>query len=144
MAAPPPANTGKALAGFNFVAQDQIWKDHVRHESSATKHWPENWEFLTTDYEDLVRDQFPHREPDKEKRDQAKKAVKNLIEVPPVTPIDKYISVLPSSKPVPRTTAGQIGWRSTEKPLALERYGKYAKPKGGLVAQLNWPQEGVD
>lgn len=137
-------STGKALAGCNFVAQDQIWKDHVGHEIQSSKHWPDNWEFLTTDYEELVRDQFPHREVDKEKREAAKKAVKNLIEVPPVTPIDKYISVLPSTRPVPRTSAGQIGWRSTDKVLALERYGGYAKSKGGLVKQLNWPMEGVD
>jgi len=147
MAAPAEGATKasrKALANCNMVAQDQIWKDHVGHEISSTKHWPENWHFLTTDYEELVRDQFPNREPDKEKRDQAKKAVKNLIEVPPVTPINRYLQVLPSTKPVPRTTSGQIGWRSTDKVLALERYGGYAKSKGGLVKQLNWPQEGVD
>ncbi|RUS91990.1 hypothetical protein EGW08_000203 [Elysia chlorotica] len=137
-------NQGQALAGCNFVAQDQIWKDHVGHEYAATKTWPANWNFLTTDYEELVREDFPNREPDKSKREAAKKAVKNLIEVPPVTPIDKYITVLPSTRPVPKTTAGQVGWRSTDRALALEKYGGYAKPKGGLVKQLNWPQEGVD
>jgi len=126
------------------VAQDQIWKDHVGHEAEASKSWPDNWNFLTGDYEELVRDQFPHRERDPEKREAAKKAVKNLIEVPPVTPIDKYIKVLPSTRPVPKTTSGLVGWRSTDKVLALEKYGGYAKSKGGLVKQLNWPQEGVD
>jgi len=144
MAAKDPKNTGRALAGCNFVAQDQIWKDHVGHEVVGAKNWPSNWEFLTQDYEELVKDQFPHREQDKDKRDAAKKAVKNLIEVPPVTPIDKYIKVVPASKPVPRTTSGMVGWRSTEKQCALEKYGGYAKPKGGLVKQLNWPMEGVD
>ena len=49
----------------------------------------------------------------------------------------------PSPLPFPQTTARQIGWRSTEKNLALEKYGKYAKPKGGLVRQLKWPMEAV-
>ena len=66
------------------------------------------------------------------------------MQVKPVTPIEEYIHVDPSPKPVPRTTAQAIGWRSTHKDLALERYGKYAKPKGGLVKQLNWPQEAID
>ncbi|KAK3085294.1 hypothetical protein FSP39_001174 [Pinctada imbricata] len=130
-----PGGAGKAAAGCNFVAQDQIWKDHVHHEEVASKNWPGSWGFLTTKYEDLVKDDYPPKE---------KVDVKPLMQVKPVTPIEEYIHVDPSPKPVPRTTAQAIGWRSTHKDLALEKYGKYAKPKGGLVKQLNWPREAID
>ncbi|KAK7493815.1 hypothetical protein BaRGS_00014956, partial [Batillaria attramentaria] len=118
-------------------------KDHVGQETSATKTWPENWKFLTTKYDDLVKDEFPDRERAKSRREKVEKEVNSLIAVPPATPIEKYIKVLPSPRPFPQTTSRQIGWRSTERSLALEKYGKYAKPKGGLVRQLNWPQEAV-
>ncbi len=64
--------------------------------------------------------------------------------LPPITPISRYITVHPSPKPFPQTTASQIGWRSTEPRLSLEKYGAYARGKGGLIRQLNWPPEGVD
>lgn len=120
-----------------LVAQDQIWKDHVHHEEVASKSWPNQWGFLTTKYEDLVKDDF-------QKKDESQKAdLKSLMQVKPVTPIEEYIHVEPSNKPVPKTTAQAIGWRSAEKTHQLEKYGKYAKPKGGLVKQLNWPMEGI-
>ncbi|CAH1780127.1 unnamed protein product [Owenia fusiformis] len=128
---------GMAVAGCNYVAQDQIWKSHVDHEKVAAKDWPENWNFLTTKYEDLVKDDFPERE--KVKRD-----IPTPLRIPPVTPIEKYIKVGPSPKPFPATTSRVIGWRSTEKEHMLEKYGRYCKSKGGLVKQLGWPQEGVD
>ena len=65
------------------------------------------------------------------------------MQIPPVTPLRDIITVYPSSKPVPRTVSAEIGWRSSDQKLTLERYGRYAKPKGGLVKQLNWPQEGI-
>lgn len=137
MMAANPTPSGRALAGCNFVAQDQIWKDHVHHEEVASKSWPNQWGFLTTKYEDLVKDDF-------QKKDESQKAdLKSLMQVKPVTPIEEYIHVEPSNKPVPKTTAQAIGWRSAEKTHQLEKYGKYAKPKGGLVKQLNWPMEGI-
>ncbi len=62
---------------------------------------------------------------------------------PEVTPLEKLVEVHPSTKPIPQTTSQMIGWRSGERKLQLERYGGYAKGKGGLVKQLNWPMEGV-
>jgi len=131
------AATGGAPAASkcNFVAQDKIWKDHVKSEEVASKHWPDNWNFLTTKYEDLVKDDFP-------KKEKRHKDVEP-IQVHPVTPIEKYIKVDPSPKPVPRTTSENIGWRSAHKDLALDKYGKYANPKGGLIKQLNWPREAI-
>ncbi|XP_059179582.1 uncharacterized protein C20orf85 homolog, partial [Physella acuta] len=119
-------------------------KDHVGHEHIATRSWPEHWSFLTKSFDDLVRDDFPNRSHDRTKKDAAKNAMKSLIEVRPVTPVEKYLKVLPSTKPVPKTTSGQVGWRSTDRVLALEKYGGYARPKGGLVKQLNWPSEAVN
>jgi len=83
----------------------------------------------------LVKDEVP-------KREKRHKDVEP-IEQHPVTPIEKYIKVDPSPQPYPKTTAQNIGWRSTEPGLALDRYGKYAKPKGGLIKQLNWPTEAI-
>jgi len=134
---------GLAVAGCNYVATDQIWKDHVGQEVTATKTWPENWNFLTTKYEDLVKDQFPNRDRARSRREKLQQEVTALVQVPPATPIEKYIKVEPSPRPYPATASQQIGWRSTEKNLALEKYGKYAKPKGGLVKQLDWPMEAV-
>ena len=54
------------------------------------------------------------------------------------------LQVNPSPRPLPKTTNSMIGWRSGTKDCALEKYGRYAKPKGGLVKQLNWPTEGID
>lgn len=136
MAAAPAKGGGMQVAGCNYVGQDQIWKDHVLHEKVAAKDWPSNWDFLTTKPDDLVKDDFPNRQ---------KRNIQppEHMRVPPVTPLEERVTVLPSEKPVPRTTAGEVGWRSTEKTLTLEKYGKYAKGKGGLIKQLGWPTEAI-
>ncbi|XP_077982673.1 ciliary microtubule inner protein 1-like [Glandiceps talaboti] len=126
---------GKALAGFNFVAQDQIWKDHIKYEEDAAKIWPQQWGFLKTSYKDLVKDDFP-------KTEREKLVLPPPLTLPPITPISRYIHV-GRSPPIPETTAGYFGWRSTKNDCRLEKYGRYAKPKGGLVRQLNWPNEGI-
>lgn len=77
-------------------------------------------------------------------KERKKRELPTPIRLPPITPIEKYIHVYPSPKPFPVTTARAIGWRSAQPSLALEIYGPYAKPKGGLIKQLNWPQEGID
>ncbi|XP_002739784.1 ciliary microtubule inner protein 1-like [Saccoglossus kowalevskii] len=127
---------GKALAGFNFVAQDQIWKDHVKYEEDSRKSWPQHWGFLKTTYRDLVKDDFP-------KTEREKIILPPPLALPPITPISRYIKI-GRSPAVPETTAQFVGWRSTKYDCRLEKYGRYAKPKGGLVRQLNWPQEGID
>lgn len=68
----------------------------------------------------------------------------DVLQIRPVTPIEEYIKVEPSPHPFPKTTSQTVGWRSTSKVHALEKYGKYAKPKGGLIRQLNWPAEAID
>lgn len=140
MAAPPSKNQGLALAGCNYVAQDQIWKDHINQETTSSKKWPQNWEFMTTPYGDLVKDDFKKREQEKAVRP----PLTPVRTIPPVTPLQERVKVYPSTKPVPSTASAMIGWRSSVDSLKLEKYGGYAKPKGSLIKSLKWPMEAVD
>jgi hypothetical protein len=82
----------------------------------------------------LVRDEWP----------QAKKEaipVPQHLRINQGPPIEECVTVLPSTKPLPQTTAGEIGWRSGDSQLKLEKYGLYCRPKGGLMKQLKWPDE---
>ena len=85
----------------------------------------------------LVAEDFPRKQ-------RIQQAPPTPIQVPPVTPLEERVTVLPSNRNVPKTTSDMIGWRSTDPTLKLERYGGYAKPKGGLVRQLNWPKEAIN
>jgi len=83
-----------------------------------------------------VKDDFPERNT----------KVKELpahLKLPPITPVEKYIKVLPSPHPFPRTTTSLYGWRSGSYDHRLERYGGYARSKGALIKQLNWPHEAI-
>uniref|UniRef100_A0A671G2R3 Ciliary microtubule inner protein 1 n=1 Tax=Rhinolophus ferrumequinum TaxID=59479 RepID=A0A671G2R3_RHIFE len=64
--------------------------------------------------------------------------------VRPVTPVEKYIKVLPSP-PVPKTTQGFIGWRSAVPSLnkCLEHDYEIRSCKGAYAKELNWPKEGI-
>ncbi|ESO82663.1 hypothetical protein LOTGIDRAFT_203280 [Lottia gigantea] len=135
--------TSSKVKNINFVAQDQIWKDHVSGEIVAAKNWPETWDFLNKKYEDLVEEDFPQITERMKNKSSTKKDLTSLVQVRPVTPIEEYIHVKPSPRPFPKTTSQMVGWRSADRSLALEKYGKYSRPKGGLVKQLNWPNEAV-
>jgi len=65
------------------------------------------------------------------------------LRVAPAPPIHECVHVEPSSKPFPKTTAGEVGWRSSDEKLKLDKYGRYCRPKGGLVKQLKWPNEAI-
>uniref|UniRef100_A0A8I5R7G6 Ciliary microtubule inner protein 1 n=1 Tax=Papio anubis TaxID=9555 RepID=A0A8I5R7G6_PAPAN len=62
----------------------------------------------------------------------------------PVTPVEKYIKVLPSP-PVPQTTQGFIGWRSAVPGLnkCLELDDEIRSCKGAFARELCWPKQGV-
>ncbi len=64
--------------------------------------------------------------------------------LPKPKPLNQILDVKASPQPVPQTTSSGIGWRSTHTDCQLEIYGRYAKPKGGLIKQLNWPAEAID
>ncbi|XP_072043647.1 uncharacterized protein [Amphiura filiformis] len=38
---------------LNFVHNDEIWKDHVRHELHSLRQWPKKWGYLTKEYNNL-------------------------------------------------------------------------------------------
>ncbi|XP_064530205.1 ciliary microtubule inner protein 1 [Pseudopipra pipra] len=112
----------------NFIARDNYWKKCVEKEGDAAKRWSDKWGFLKTPLEELIGDE--------------KKVAKPKIELPehmrirPVTPVEKYIKVLPSP-PVPKTTQGFIGWRSAVPGLELEIDHQIRSCKGALCRSLN-------
>ncbi|XP_053549036.1 uncharacterized protein C20orf85 homolog [Bombina bombina] len=128
MAAPKPGSqTG------NFVAQDRIWKSHIETEMETAKMWPKNWGFLATPYDQLVEDQ----------KENIQLKIPEHLQPRSMTPMETYIKVTPSP-PIPQTTQGLVGWRSTVPELQLERYGRSKFLKGDFCKQMNWPAEGLD
>ncbi|XP_027501865.1 uncharacterized protein C20orf85 homolog, partial [Corapipo altera] len=135
-APPPPAavpqpasgSSGAQVEPCNFIARDNYWKKCVEKEGDAAKRWSDKWGFLKTPLEELIGDE--------------KKDAKPKIELPehmrirPVTPVEKYIKVLPSP-PVPKTTQGFIGWRSAVPGLELEIDHQIRSCKGALCRSLN-------
>ncbi|KAM6147707.1 ciliary microtubule inner protein 1 [Erethizon dorsatum] len=127
----------EAAQRMNLVAQDEIWRYRLKAESEARKNWAQNWGFLTTPFEELVQGEEPH-------------TPKPKIELPehfrirPVTPMEKYIKVLPSP-PVPQTTQGFIGWRSAVPGLnkCLEHDRAIRSCKGAYARSLGWPKQGI-
>ncbi|XP_074645447.1 ciliary microtubule inner protein 1-like [Tubulanus polymorphus] len=138
MTAPQSDGLGRVQARCNFVAQDEIWKAHVHHEENASKRWDNVWHFLKTSKEELLKDELKTLRKERPPRE-----IPTPLKLPPITPTHEYIEVLPSPRPFPRTTAQQIGWRSSQRDLLLDRYGGYARGKGGLIKQLKWPAEAV-
>ncbi|KAM6454989.1 ciliary microtubule inner protein 1 isoform 2-T5 [Liasis olivaceus] len=69
---------------LNFVAEAQIWKDHLETEREAARKWPKRWGFLLTSVEELVKD---------EKKQPAKPKIllPEHLQIRPVTPVEKYI-----------------------------------------------------
>uniref|UniRef100_A0A8C8S354 Chromosome 20 open reading frame 85 n=1 Tax=Pelusios castaneus TaxID=367368 RepID=A0A8C8S354_9SAUR len=110
-------------------------KYHIETELEAAKKWSIKWGFLTTPFEELIKDE-------------KKESTKPLIELPehlqirPVTPVEKYIKVYPSP-PIPKTTQGFIGWRSSVPGLELEHY-QIRSCKGAFHKDLKWPDEPSD
>ncbi|KAM8920391.1 ciliary microtubule inner protein 1 isoform 1-T1 [Lycaon pictus] len=74
-----------AAERMNLVAQDEIWKYRLKAEGEARQNWAQNWGFLTTPVEELL------------KGEEEPPTLKPKIELPqrfrirPVTPVEKYI-----------------------------------------------------
>ncbi|KAJ1123495.1 hypothetical protein NDU88_001964 [Pleurodeles waltl] len=130
-AAPPAPNSSKHC---NFVAQDQIWKDHVVIELEAAKKWPDSWGFLSSSYQEFSNDVSGCKK---------ESNLPEHLQVRTTSPLEKYIKVSPSPA-LPKTTMGLIGWRSTVPGLELERYNTFRHVKGNFFKQMNWPAEGFD
>ncbi|XP_061486250.1 ciliary microtubule inner protein 1 isoform X2 [Rhineura floridana] len=111
-------------------------KDHVETEHIAARRWPKRWGFLLTPAEELIKG---------EKKQPAKPKIPlpEHLQIRPVTPVEKYIKIIPSP-PVPQTTQGFIGWRSTVPGLELERYSQIRSCKGAFYKDLQWPNEPTD
>ncbi|XP_039936091.1 uncharacterized protein C20orf85 homolog [Hirundo rustica] len=108
----------------NFIARDNYWKKHIEKEGDAAKRWAEKWGFLKTPLEELIGH---------EKKEDAKPKLQlpDHLRIRPVTPVEKYIKVLPSP-PLPETTQGFIGWRSSVPALALEHDFQIQSCKGAV------------
>ena len=56
----------------------------------------------------------------------------------------QHVAASPSPRPIPSTTNRVIGWRTSDKTYALEKYGKYARGQESLHKKFKWPLEGFD
>ncbi|XP_047709968.1 uncharacterized protein C20orf85 homolog isoform X1 [Prionailurus viverrinus] len=146
-----------AAERVNLVAQDEIWKYRLKAETEARQNWAQNWGFLATPLEELL------------KGDEEPLTPKPKIELPerfrirPVTPAEKYIKgivsgfrgrtpakdlerypILPSP-PVPKTTQGFIGWRAGVPGLnkGLAHAFEIRSCKGAYAKELSWPEQGI-
>ncbi|XP_008496209.1 uncharacterized protein C20orf85 homolog [Calypte anna] len=120
----------------NFVARDNCWKKNVENEREVAKMWYQKWGFLKGRPEELIKDE-------------KKESTRPKIELPEhlrfrsVSPVEKYIKVLPSP-PVPKTTQGFIGWRSGVPELSLEYGFQIHSSKGTFSKDLKWPPGPTD
>jgi len=129
--------SGLALPEHNYAGENQIWRDHIEHELQTARNWDKTWKFMKTDYKELVRDNYAAAEQRQEI------PIPKHLRIAPAPSLEECVTVHPSTRPVPRTTSGEIGWLSTDTLLQLEKYGRYGRPKGSIVKQLNWPYEAV-
>jgi len=85
----------------------------------------------------LIRDEFP---------DYEKKPIPipKHLQIAPSPDIRECVQAFPSTKPVPKTSSGEIGWRSSDYHLRLDKYGSYTPPRGNIMKQLKWPDEAVN
>ncbi|KAF8569519.1 hypothetical protein P879_01977 [Paragonimus westermani] len=128
---------GREMPTDNQVAEDLIWKGHCIAEQRSVKTYRSKWGFLKGPMENFVKEDFDQLV-DK-KRVNWRDLIQNRVEEP--EPPSKYISVLPSPKPVPSTTAGMIGWRAVNSQNWLDRYGRHGRPRVDIFKQLNWPAD---
>ncbi|KAM9527365.1 ciliary microtubule inner protein 1 isoform 2-T2 [Guaruba guarouba] len=115
---------------------DLAKKKYIETELEAAKKWPHKWGFLKTPLDELIHDK-------KEENTSPKIELPEHLQVRPVTPVEKYIKVLPSP-PVPKTTQRFIGWRSAVPELQLERGFQIQSCKGSFFKDLKWPCEPSD
>ncbi|KAM6242702.1 ciliary microtubule inner protein 1 [Spheniscus humboldti] len=120
----------------NFVARDNCWKKYIESELEAARRWSHKWGFLKTPLEELIEDE-------KKENTKPKIQLPEHLQVRPVTPVEKYIKVIPSP-PVPKTTQGFIGWRAAVPGLELEHDFQIQSCKGTFFKDLKWPCEPSD
>lgn len=145
------ANLKLTPAQCNMVHKNEIWKAHVYREHVTSKNWPQTWGFISDYYKQLRREIFDTRnkwytnEPgttEQETKDQE----------PLMSPVneDRSFKLPPlplarqdNSNPFPVTTAKEVGWRSGQKELNLEVFGRWARGNRSIHKQLNWPHDAI-
>ncbi|KGM00087.1 Uncharacterized protein C20orf85, partial [Charadrius vociferus] len=110
-------------------------KKYIESELEAAGRWSHKWGFLKTPLE-LIEDE-------KKENTKPKIQLPEHLQVRPVTPVEKYIKMIPSP-PVPKTTQGFIGWRSAVPGLELECGFQIRSCKGTFFKDLKWPCEPSD
>ncbi|KAM6339567.1 LOW QUALITY PROTEIN: ciliary microtubule inner protein 1 [Alca torda] len=112
-------------------------KKYIESELEAARRWSlTNGGFLKTPLEELIEDE-------KKENTKPQDTASRHLQVRPVTPVEKYIKVIPSP-PVPKTTQGFIGWRSAVPGLELECGFQIQSCKGTFSKDLKWPCEPSD
>ncbi|VDP99708.1 unnamed protein product [Trichobilharzia regenti] len=126
----------------NKIPQDPFskelaWRIHVENEARTAKVFESKYGYMKGPLNKIIEDEI-HLLVDKDRP-----RISDLIHEPvlSVEPLSKYIKVLPSPQPIPKTTNGMIGWRSQHPDYWLDRYGRYGRCKRDIIKVFNWPNE---
>uniref|UniRef100_A0ABI7WA98 Uncharacterized protein n=1 Tax=Felis catus TaxID=9685 RepID=A0ABI7WA98_FELCA len=119
-------------------AYRDIQKYRLKAETEARQNWAQNWGFVATPLEELLKGDEEPRTP------KPKIELPERFRIRPVTPVEKYIKILPSP-PVPKTTQGFIGWRARVPGLnkGLVHALEIRSCKGAYAKELSWPVQGI-
>lgn len=124
---------GKLTAAqCNFSHQDQIWKDYVKKEQVVSKLWEKNWGFIPGKYKEMKKEM----EGAGVTRRSHSSTQSEPLKLPPLTPQSQDTT----SRPFPKITSHEIGWR---KDCTLEVFGRWGRPKHSIIHQLKWPNDAV-
>lgn len=113
----------------NFVAIDEIHKDHVKKEQVAHKNWQKNHGYMIDEIyktdEELQNCGVSVREEEPDWK-------------------EKLPVQVGKSPPMPLTSSGQIGLRSTKKDCLLDIYDNDGTnfKKSDILKRFKWPREG--
>ncbi|KAK3595503.1 hypothetical protein CHS0354_021602 [Potamilus streckersoni] len=127
---------------MNFVQNDEIWKDHIRHEILSERlRWPNSWGYLVREYQklncDLEGKPYPPSRPTFSQHGKSRPAMVKLPAIQPNTQSPRR-----RLSTYPKTTNREIGWKSSTGDKRLEIYGRYGpKSRGwvGILRLLHWP-----
>ncbi|CAF1281470.1 unnamed protein product [Adineta ricciae] len=129
----------------SYVVKDMIWKDHISKIDYAQKTHDDKWGFLNSLQPQacfVVAAYDPKRSPRAllaRSDPSLAKPKENPNELP-----QQHVTVRPSPRPIPTTTSNEIGWRTSDKNCALEKFGKYTRGQESLHKKFKWPIEGFD
>ncbi|TPP56214.1 hypothetical protein FGIG_04964 [Fasciola gigantica] len=117
----------------NYVAKDRIWQV----DSCSPNFSGETIVLERISPEELLKDELHLLKDPNRKRPEVPRHLKVNEADSPST----YIHVLPSPKPFPPTTSGEIGWRSGKEQYKLDKYNQQRAPQGNILLKFGWPIE---